>query len=212
MSAITELGKQFRWMWKTDLSKIEFSHFWQVVVNVNGWSHKSSCSCTFFLVPLLSSSLLSLRFSNVTVFGEMPNRTGPTLCYGSLAISVQKPPSSKTLWRQARHPKYCCVITRDRSVSPPGQYSPYIVDNIFNGQLNQTRCIFIILLYFFFHWNNVAHLSVLMYWKPWSLDFTNCFYITVVPSFRARLKINLKGYKKKKIIPQNVFILSGFVP
>lgn len=69
----------------------------------------------------------------------MPNRIGLTVCYGSLAISMQKPPSSKTLGRQARHPKYCCVITRDRRVSPLSQH-PAEMYNVVIAQPRYTDC------------------------------------------------------------------------
>lgn len=88
----------------------------------------------YYLVRCSAPVLLS-ALSNATVVGKMPNRTGPTVCYGPLAISVQKPPTSKTHGRQARHPKYCCVITRDTRVSPLTQY----LGCIYNAAIAQPR-------------------------------------------------------------------------
>lgn len=109
MLAVRQFGEQ----WKTDLSPA------QSIVQAawKGSTRKSRRVFTSSAAPLLSSCLRRRGAVALRLSVKCPTVQAPAVCYGSLAISKPKRPSSKTYGRQARHLKYCCVITRNLRIS-----------------------------------------------------------------------------------------------
>lgn len=109
MLAVRQFGEQ----WKTDLSPAQST----VKAARKGSTRKSRRVFTLSAAPLLSSCLRRRGAVALRLSVKCPTVQAPAVCYGSLAISEPKRPSSKTYGRQARHLKYCCVITRNLRIS-----------------------------------------------------------------------------------------------
>lgn len=109
MRAVRQFGEQ----WKTDMSPAQST----VKASRKGSTRKSRRVFTLSAAPLLSSCLRCRGAVALRLSVKCPTVQASAVCYGSLAISELKRPSSKTYGRQARHLKYCCVITRNLRIS-----------------------------------------------------------------------------------------------